>query len=191
MSYRLNRTCSESHCKPRVDLKHSITPQTKGEWDEEKNETAQRWQRKANRKKVKQTLNVHQWVFCFYSFSLSDSLSTSIHLRSRHSGVFREGQNLENRLHTRHFVTRHPSPASQRQGAAHNWGTVSQKYIRWSEAAGLHAFSSHWFCIYATFVVPLKEAKERDEVTFCGFRFGPRYRIIVYMSLWLAGASVG
>ncbi|MEQ2229786.1 hypothetical protein ILYODFUR_022422 [Ilyodon furcidens] len=55
------------------------------------------------------------------------SLSAPIHLRSPHRCVLQEGQNLENRLQTRHSVTRHPSPASQHQEVAHNWDTTTAK----------------------------------------------------------------
>lgn len=81
-------------------------------------------QKQANRRENE--TNIHQLVLSsafFYSERTASALP--IHLRSPHSGVFREGQNPENRLHTRHFVTRHPSPASQRQGAAHNWDTAA------------------------------------------------------------------
>lgn len=100
-----------------------------------------------------------------------DSHGAPIHLRSPHSGVFREGQNPKNRLHTRHFVTRHPSPASPTPRSRTQLGhSHSQKYIRWSGAATLHAFTPHSFCIYAAFVVLSEEAEDRNEVTFCCFR---------------------
>lgn len=100
-----------------------------------------------------------------------DSHGAPIHLRSPHSGVFREGQNPKNRLHTRHFVTRHPSPASPTPRSRTQLGHGhSQKYIRWSGAATLHAFTPHSFCIYAAFVVLSEEAEDRNEVTFCCFR---------------------
>lgn len=48
-----------------------------------------------------------------------------------------------------------PTPRSRTQ-LGHSF---SQKYIRWSGAAPLHAFAPHSFCIYAAFVVLLEEAK--------------------------------
>lgn len=57
-------------------------------------------------------------------------LGAPIHLRSPRSAVFREGQNPENRLHGRHFVTAHPSPAAQHQRAARNWDTNPPKIHR-------------------------------------------------------------
>lgn len=55
-----------------------------------------------------------------------DSLGAPIHLRSPHSGVFREGQNPENRLHTPGILspgTLHLPPKEP----AHNWDTATAK----------------------------------------------------------------
>lgn len=99
-------------------------------------------------KKMRQILEnkTDTWIhWVLFSHFQVDSLATPIHLRSPHSSVLREGQNLENRLHARYFVTRHPSPVSQYQRDAHNWDTaaarnirVGQQRSRLSDAFALH-----------------------------------------------------
>lgn len=80
-------------------------------------------------KKMRQTLEYIGWFF-FPSHFQVDSLTALIHLRSPPSSVLREGQNLENRLHARYFVTRHPSPASRYQRDVHNWGRAAATNTR-------------------------------------------------------------
>lgn len=130
MSRRLNRRKSGLLFVPNLStyIKHSITSYS-GNRGKKKQMTFKENGRENSKlkQKLKETLIINRFLLPFLFFLWVDSFSAPIHLRSPHSGVFREGQNPENRLHTRHFVTRHPSPASQRQGAAHNWDTASAK----------------------------------------------------------------
>lgn len=78
----------------------------------------------------------------FSSHFQVDSLTAAIHLRSPHSSVLREGQNLENRLHARYSVTRalQPPPSS---AAPHTTGTRPPPEIHepGSSAAGFQTHS--------------------------------------------------
>lgn len=152
MSCRLNNTqsallvCPKPRREPHIDLQHSISRIRR---QTERDGWEKKWHdghEQANRKEgMRQTLNIHQLVYCG-----SRGPAAPIHLRSPHSGVFREGQNLENRLHTRHFVTRHPSPASPTPRSRTQLGHGrSQKYIRWGGAASAA-------CFHTAFVLHLR-----------------------------------
>lgn len=158
--------CRKTSLWPWADLKHSITVKVSDEW--KKRNGTKTVEKQAKRKRDKH-LNPSVGL---PSHPRVDSLAAPIHLRSPHSGVFREGQNPENRLHTRHFVAGHPSPASQHRGAAHNWDTAAAKNtsggaeLQRGSAATQHAFTQHSFCISAAFVVLSEDAWDRNKVTF-------------------------
>lgn len=95
-----NPICVEYEPEPGVDLQHSITARLRGTKPDKY-------------LKMRQIL-VYVGYFHLPHFQ-RDSLAAPIHLRSPGGGVFGEGQNLENRLRARYFVSRHPSPASQHQ----------------------------------------------------------------------------
>lgn len=131
------------------------------------------------KKKIRQTLNIHQLLRLVF-FLRVDSLAAPIHLRSPHSCGLTEGQNLENRLQTRHFVTRHPSPASQHRGAAHKWDTAASKY---TSGGTEQRHCSLFHCIRYAFTLHLlsfrKKQKSETRWHFVALKFEESHKISV------------
>lgn len=128
-----------------------LTPNTPLLWNWEKcrkNKKAHEAEKEANGKGEWEKHFFYPSVGLFSHLQV-DGHAAAIHLRSPQSCGFVEGQNPKNRLHTRHFVSRHPSPASWEPPELQLGHGHSPKYIRLE-------WNSNTACIHTAFVLHLR-----------------------------------
>lgn len=163
MSRRLNRRQSGLLFVPNLStyLKHSITPYSGNRGKEKQMTFKENCREKKCKLKEKLKETYYQSVpppsFIFpVSGQLRRSNSSSFSSQRCVQGRSKPGKWATHQAfcHQTPFTCL-PTPRSRTQ-LGHSF---SQKYIRWSGAAPLHAFAPHSFCIYAAFVVLLEEAK--------------------------------